>query len=146
MHYLKTSSCLRLSLVPVVLAALLAAAPLPAAAQSADDNWHFSVVPYLWAPTIDATLQFHTPGGANPEVSAKVNPNEYAPYIEMALPLALEARKDKWLAYSDVLYMKLGATDSKVKDVNFGGNRVSTTLDLGTSNDLEVTRERGIST
>jgi len=143
MDSMKTFSCLRLSLLPVALAALLGAAPLPAAAQSADDNWRISVAPYLWLPTFNGTLQFHTPGGTSSTVGFKVNPNEYIPDIEMALPLALEARKGKWLAYSDVLYMSLGANEASVKAVDFNIGRgpidLSKTLNTGTQIDLKAT-------
>lgn len=118
---------------------LCAAAPAGAQSSTTDSGWKFEVTPYLWLPSMSGTLQFHTPGGANPNVGFKINPNEYIPDIEMAVPLVLEARTGKWLAYSDVLYMSLGANASKVKDVNFGGNLVSTTLDLGTSNDIKQT-------
>jgi hypothetical protein len=136
---MKIVRALRSATSAAVLVPLLAM-PLPAAAQSADDKWHLNVMPYLWLPTISGTLKFPSVGSSGgPTVDFKANPNDYIGDIEMALLLALEARKGKWLVYSDVTYMKLGADDSNVKAVNFGGNAISTTLDSGTQTTIQAT-------
>jgi hypothetical protein len=120
--------------------ALLLSAPLPAWPQSADDQWQFSLMPYLWLPTIDGTVQYHGRGAAgDPSVSVKAAPGDYLSDLEMALLLAFEARKGKWLLYSDVTYMKIGADDSSVRAINFGGTRVTTALDTGTQTDIKST-------
>jgi hypothetical protein len=121
------------ALVPALLAALLATAP--AAAQYGGDQWRFSIVPYLWFPTIDATVKLKTPFGS-PEVDVKANPGDYVDDLEMALLLALEARKGKWLVFSDFVYMKLSAASSSVRSVDFGGPVVSSTLNAGTQTDI----------
>jgi len=136
---MKIVRALRSATSAAVLVPLLAM-PLPAAAQSADDKWHFNVMPYLWLPTISGTLQFPSRGSAGgPTVDFKAHPGDYLGDVEMALMLVFEARKGKWLAFSDITYMKLGADDSNVKSVNFGGNAVSTTLDTGTQTDIKAT-------
>ena len=139
---MKTTSSLRRALAPATLALLLAV-PLPAAAQSADDKWQFSLMPYLWLPTIDGTLKFQGRAGGNPEVNVKANPGDYLSDVEMAAMLAFEARKGKWLVYSDVTYMKMGDNASSVRSVNFNPglppNPVSTTLNSGTQTDLYAT-------
>ena len=124
-----------------LLAAALAAAP--AAAQSGGNEWRFSVIPYVWLPTVDTTLKFHTPNG-NPEVNVKVNPDDYLSELEMALLLAFEARKGKWLGFTDVTYMKLSGASSSVRAIDFNlgpgpANPTSTTLDRGTQTDIEAT-------
>jgi len=142
---MRTSSSLRIALMPAVLAVALAAAPLPAAAEPADDNWHFSVMPYLWVPTISGTLQFHGRGAAgDPTVDIKATPGDYLPDLEMALLLAAEGRKGKWLLFSDVNYFKLGIDNSSVRTVDFNVgpgpvNPTSTTLDAGTQTDSYLT-------
>lgn len=131
------------ALMPAALALLLAM-PLPATGQSSDDKWQFTIMPYLWLPTIDGTLQFHGRGGSgNPEVNVKANPGDYLSDVEMALMLAFEARKGKWLVYSDVTYMKMSDNSSSVRSINFNPglppNPVSTTLNAGTQSDLWAT-------
>ena len=100
-------------------------------------------MPYLWLPTIDGTLQFHGRAGGNPEVNVKANPGDYLSDVEMALMLAFEARKGKWLVMSDVTYMKMSDNSSSVRSISFNPgvppNPVSTTLNSGTSTDLYAT-------
>jgi hypothetical protein len=123
--------------------ALMLASPLPAAAQSGGDQWRFSIMPYLWLPTIDATLKFHTRNG-NPEVNAKANPDDYIDKLDMALLLMFEARKGKWLVFTDITYMDLSADRSSVRSVDFnvglGPINVATgTLNTGTETEMQST-------
>ena len=133
---------LRLCLLPAVFAVLLGS-PSVQAAQPAGDEWRFSLMPYLWLPTIDGTFKFQGRAGGSPEVDVKANPGDYLSDVEMALMLAFEARKGKWLVYSDVTYMKMGDNTSSVRSVNFNPglppNPVSTTLNTGTQTDLYAT-------
>jgi hypothetical protein len=131
---MKTFPRVGLYLLPAVLAVLLASPPA-AAAQPACDERRFSLMPYLWLPTIDVTLNLRTPFG-NPEVNAKAHPGDYLSEVEMALMLVFEARKGKWLLFSDVTYMKLSDDTSAVKSVNFGGPVVSSTLNTNTQTDV----------
>ena len=125
------------ALAAPLLAAALAAAP--AAAQSGDE-WRFTVAPYLWLPTIDTTLKFRTPNG-NPEVNIKADPDDYLSDLDMALLLAFEARKGKWLVATDVTYMKLSTDGGAVRAVDFTGPGgripVSAGLDAGTETEIE---------
>jgi hypothetical protein len=140
---MKAGSNIKLALLKALLAVLLAAAALPAAGQAADDRWRISVMPYLWFPTIDGTLRFRFPAG-NPTVDVKANPGDYLDELELALLLAVEARKGRWLLFSDVTYMKLSDTGSSVRAVDFNVgpgpvNPVSTTLNSGTQTDVYTT-------
>ena len=128
------------ALAAPLLAALLA--PAPAAAQSGDE-WRFTVAPYLWLPTIDTTLKFRTPNG-NPEVNIKADPDDYLSDLDMALLLAFEARKGKWLVATDITYLKLSTDGSAVRAVEFNvgpGGRipVSAGLNAGTETEIEST-------
>jgi hypothetical protein len=133
---------MRLYLLPAVTILSLASPPA-AAAEPADDKWQFMVMPYLWLPTIDATLKFKGRAGGSPEVDVKANPGDYLSEVEMAGMLAFEARKGKWLVYSDITYMKLSDDSSSVRSINFNPglppNPVSTTLNSGTSTDVYAT-------
>jgi hypothetical protein len=85
-------------------------------------------------------MQYHGRGAAgDPSVSVKATPGDYLSDLDMALLLAFEARKGKWLLYTDVTYMKIGADNSSVRAVNFGGTRVTTSLDAGTQTDIKST-------
>ena len=61
---MKKSATLAASLVGLL-------APLHVAAQAAGDEWKFSLMPYLWLPSLDGSLRYGPPsaGGATPKVS-----------------------------------------------------------------------------
>jgi len=117
-----------------VLAALLGfAIPLEA---HAEEGWTFSLTPYLWLPNINGSLKYAIPpgGGARPEVDT--GPNNYLENLSFALMLAGEARKGKWSAFTDLIYLDFDSEKSAVKAVNFGGDRVSTSLGGSTRSSL----------
>jgi hypothetical protein len=118
-----------------ILAALLTAAALQGRAY-AEEGWSFSLTPYIWLPNINGTLKYSIPpgGGARPEVDT--GPNNYLENLSFALMLAGEARKGKWSAFTDLIYLDFDKEGSTVKAVNFGGDRVSTSLNTSTKSAL----------
>ena len=126
---------------PALAATLLAAGP--AAAQSAGDEWRFTVAPYLWLPTIDSTVKLQTPNGTA-EVSTKVKPENYLDDLDFALLIALEARKGKWLVATDYTFMNISTGGSTLKTVEFdlgpqGRIPVSAGVNTGTQTKLYTT-------
>jgi len=117
------------------LRAVLLAFIIPTGAH-ADDGWTFSITPYLWLPNINGQLKYAIPpdGGGRPEVDT--GPNNYLENLSFALMLAGEARKGKWSAFTDLIYLDFDAEKSAVKAVNFGGDRVSTSLSGSTRSSL----------
>jgi len=118
-----------------LVAALLAATAFLGEA-SAEEGWTFSLTPYIWLPNINGTLKYAIPpgGGGRPEV--ETGPNDYLENLSFALMLAGEARKGKWSIFSDLIYLDFDSESSTVKAVNFGGDRVSTSLNAATSSSL----------
>ena len=117
-----------------LLAALLVFT-LPLGAR-AEEGWTFSLTPYIWLPNINGQLKYAIPpgGGGRPEVDT--GPNNYLENLSFALMLAGEARKGKWSAFTDLIYLDFDSEKSAVKAVNFGGDRVSTTLNSSTRSSL----------
>ena len=118
-----------------ILAAFLAATALLGEA-SAQESWNFSLTPYIWLPNINGTLKYAIPpgGGGRPEV--ETGPNDYLENLSFALMLAGDARKGKWSVFTDLIYLDFDSEGSTVKAVNFGGERVSTTLNASTRSSL----------
>lgn len=112
--------------------ALALCVPLGAAAQSASDDWKFALTPYLWLPNINGTLKYGVPPGAGGSPEVEVGPNDYLINLNAVLMLAGEARKGKWSLFTDFIYLDISSEGSSVKSVDFGGTRVSTTIDAGT--------------
>jgi hypothetical protein len=124
----------------MVLLALITAAifTVTAQAQSAApaDPWKFSITPYFWAPNINGTLKYSVPPGAGGSPSVEVGPNDWLESLSAALLISGEVRKDRWLAFTDFIYLDFSSEDSAVKSVNFGGSSVSSSANVATSSSL----------
>ena len=134
----------RHAVIAATLGALLLSAPLHAIAQTAAEKWTFSVMPYLWLPSMDGTLRYGPPaaGGASPNVS--VDADTLLGALDMAFMIAAEARKGRWLIATDVIYLDLSSDSSAVRSIDFNPgsgpvNIASTALDAGTQTNLKGT-------
>jgi|KBSSwiStaDraftv2_1062776.scaffolds.fasta_scaffold270605_1 hypothetical protein len=110
---------LRLQRCALILATTLVLASVTtAAAQDTDDGkWHFIITPYLWLPDINGTLQYTDPAGSGGTLSAEAKPNNYLQSLDFAAMFAAEARKDRFLVFSDYMYLHFGGHDAVVKSV-----------------------------
>ena len=130
----------RKRIVPgMVLLTLITAAILTVSAQAQSaaptSPWSFSITPYLWMPSINGTLNYGVPpGGGGPSV--EVAPDNYLDSLEAALMISGEVRKDRWLVFTDFIYLDFSGEDSKVESINFGGSAVSSSANVSTSSSL----------
>ena len=137
LHHILTG---RRRILPVmVLLTLITAAILTVSAQAQSaaptSPWSFSITPYLWMPSIDGTLNYGVPpGGGGPSV--EVAPDNYLDSLEAALMISGEVRKDRWLVFTDFIYLDFSGEDSKVESINFGGSAVSSSANASTSSSL----------
>jgi hypothetical protein len=93
----------------------------------------FTLQPYLWLPTIKGDLRYTTlPNGSSGSPEIEVDPDDLLESLDMAVLLVAEVRKGKWSFAADFTYLDVSSSESTVKEVNFGGNVVSTSLDIGT--------------
>ena len=111
-------------------------------AQAADEKWTFSVMPYVWLPSIGGTLNYSTPaGGGTPTVT--MDPDTWLKGLDMAFLISGEARKGRWLAATDYIYLDLGVDTSRVESVDFSvgtGRRervFNTAVDTGTQTKIK---------
>jgi hypothetical protein len=126
----------------VVLTAITAAiftAPAQAQTAAPHEQWKFSITPYLWLPNVNGTLKYSIPPGAGGSPEVETGPNDYLQNLQAVIMLSGEARKDRWSVFTDVIYLAFTDEDSKVQSVNFGGNLVSSSLNLATSSSLRGT-------
>ncbi len=129
----------RIVTVLILLAAIAAAIfTAPAQAQSVEpaDQWTFSVTPYLWLPNVNGTLKYNIPPGAPASPEVETGPNNYLENLQAVIMISGEVRKDKWSVFTDLIYLDFEDQKSSVKAVDFGGSRVSSSLNVGTSSSL----------
>jgi len=109
----------------------------------ASDEWKFSVMPYLWLPSINGTLRYGPPAtnGATPTVS--MDNSSVLSDLDMAFMIMGVVQKGRWSIATDYLYADIGTSNSAIKNVNFNPgpgpiNVFNTSLNLGTQSDLKA--------
>jgi hypothetical protein len=113
------ANLIKLSTWRVITAATLAFA----AGTSQAEDWQFSVTPYLWLPNIEGNGTTESPagGGGGGEPSFEVGPVDYLEHLNLLLMAAGEARRGRWSARSDVIYINFSNERSTVKSVSGPG-------------------------
>jgi len=126
----------------MILLVTIFAAIFPASAQAEstapDDQWKFSITPYLWLPNINGTLKYNIPPGSGGSPEVETGPNNYLQNLQTVILVSGEVRKDRWLAFTDIIYLDFANQKSNVKAVNFGGDFVSSSVNLVTSSSLKA--------
>jgi hypothetical protein len=122
----------------VAVAATALVASMAANAQESSGEWKFSLMPYMWLPTIKTTLDFGPVAASRLESEISMAPNEWLPHLKMGGLLAGEARYGKWLMAGDYVYMNLGGSSSKTNTSNLGSGPVQI-VDLGSDTSLKST-------
>jgi len=115
---------------PFTSALVLAGAaltPVAAQAQTAADKWQWELAMYGWFPAISGSTQFPT-GASGP--SFDVSASDVIDALKMAFMGQIEARKDKWGVWSDLVYSDLGGDKSGSHDFSIGGHPVSASANL----------------
>jgi hypothetical protein len=128
------------------LTGALLLSPLGAQAQTTADpgGWKFSVMPYLWLPTVDGKFNFGPPPPGSGSAQVKLDAGNYLDSLDMAVMLSGAARKDRWVIGTDLMYLHFSDTKSKVEsvDLNPGSgpvNVATSSLNAGASADLKGT-------
>src|SRR5690348_17315073 len=108
----------RAALSALILATTAAvAAPVKAADDVDDGKWHFTVTPYRWLPDLTGTVTYTNAAGTGGTITSEAKPSSYLESLDFAAMFAAEARKGRWLAFSDYMYLHLGGHGSSVKSV-----------------------------
>ena len=108
--------------VGAMVAALgLVAAPVSAfqsvpAEAMFDGQWHFSVTPYAWLPTIYTSATF-----GPMQINTHETVMDYWSHLSFAFFIAAEARKGDWSAFADYNYVKFSGANSGLKPIDRPG-------------------------
>ena len=105
---MKADREMKMRFFATVLAGLAVIFPQIVSAQAAADDWSYSVMPYLWLPTVKATLNFDAK-------SVETKPDSYLDNLDFAGMLSGAARKGRWVIGSDLMYMHFSDSQSKVR-------------------------------
>lgn len=132
------------ALVVTAIASLSAGVEARTPSDPYDGRWHFHLMPYLWLPnangSIDTTVGgLPGPAGGQPvsvDVSAKVDPGDYLSNLQAAIMLIGEARRGDWSLFTDVMYVDFGDQDARLRSITGPLGEVSATLSREAKIDL----------
>ena len=113
-----------------VARACLAATLLPGTAPAQTSDWHFGAALYGWFPSLGGTTTFPAASGGS---SVNVDIDTILDSLQFVFMGTLEARRGRWGAFTDVVYLDLGKNRSETRDIAIGGG----TLPDGASASLD---------
>lgn len=89
--------------VVVLITAVLLASTIAAHAQEAkfDEEWHFTIVPYLWLPSVNGKMNVSLPQGSSSD-DFKICSSDYFSNLTFAAMLSMELEKGRWSLVSDI--------------------------------------------
>ena len=130
----------RIALTGVALCVSAALLPARAVAEPPDswqlsDSWRFGVVLYGYLPTVGVKMTL--PNGASSDVSVGIE--KIIDHLKMGFFGAAEAQKGRWGAFTDVLYMNVGATPTSTRNFTLGSGPLPADVNASTTIDLKAT-------
>lgn len=117
--------------------ALLAASSLalsPAAGAQSGDAWQFAGTIYGYFPTLGGKTTFPQPTDGT---SVTIDANKVLEDLKFVFMGSLDARKGRWGAFTDVIYMDLGNSTSGTRDFTLGGHDLPADVQANVSYDLK---------
>lgn len=123
----------------IALLALLTICTNATAAEEDQDNWSFTLTPYMWLPTISADLSYDPPpdgGGGGPSID--VGPTDWLDLLNGVAMIGGSARHGKFALHADFVWLSLKSENDKVVAVRDGGFvPVDASLNLGTETNFD---------
>jgi hypothetical protein len=116
-------------LASATLAILAAAAPARAQVVATTpptvepSGWTFAVAPYVWLPTLRATLNANTPRRGTVATTISAGPGDIIPKLNFQVMVGGEARYDRFTIMSDLIYVNASLTTSTSHVASFNPGR-----------------------
>jgi hypothetical protein len=110
-------------------------APRPAVAGDISEDWRFAATVYLWLPGIDGHSKFPADGGTSIDVDGSV----ILDHLRMVGMGSFSVRKERWGAFTDIVYLDLGASRSRARNLSIGGRTLPASVTVDTDYDFRAT-------
>ena len=98
--------------VLVVMLIISSAAAAEALEPKLDDDWHFTLVPYLWLPSVNGKMNIDVPQGASNDFN--VGSSSYLDNLKFAALVAMELNKGNWSLFTDFMYVNFSDSNRPV--------------------------------
>src|SRR5262245_58102309 len=89
-------------------------------AQSGEDDWKFQAVIYLYLPAVAGDTTFPSSGGGSGG-GASVDPSKILDNLNLAFMGSFGIDKGPWGAFTDVIYLDIGDSESPSRSFTIGG-------------------------
>jgi hypothetical protein len=104
-------------------------------AQENPDEWQFSATVYGWLPDIGGHTDFGVGGGQTIDIDvSKILDN-----LKMTFQGSFEVHKGHWGAFTDLVYLDVGASKSQTRNLEFNGNPLPAAVTADVDLDLKST-------
>lgn len=110
-------------------------APSGAAAQEISDDWQFAATLYGWFPDIGGHTEFPLVG----EGRIAVDIGTILDNLKMTGQGSFEIQKGQWGAFSDIVYLDVGASKSQTRNVEIDGEPLPSGVTAAADFDLKST-------
>ena len=121
-----------LSVAALLAVALLAHTTVACAEDSkSQDEWRFTLIPYIWLPSVSGTMKVGLAGGGRSD-SVDLSSGNYLENLQIAGMLSFTAAKERWSILSDMLYVNFSDSKAEVRFPGFGiGSGLAINADTG---------------
>lgn len=106
-------------------------------------GWTFNVAPYLWLPSVNATLNYNLPSALNGRLPTDLSagPGDILSHLNFATMVAADAQYGRFSLLTDFIYLNVSATNSHFRSIDFAGLPslpISGAAELGNSTSLNA--------
>ncbi|MGP8101913.1 MAG: hypothetical protein ACLQHL_14330 [Candidatus Cybelea sp.] len=103
-----------------------------------DGQWHITLAPYVWLPTLHGTLQYNVPNvrfraGQTGVINFQSTPSDYVSKLNSAVMGALDVRQGNWDVFGDYIYANATANAGQSAVISGPLGRRQLRVNLGTS-------------
>jgi hypothetical protein len=95
----------------------------PGEAAAGSTGWIFNVAPYLWLPSVNATLNYTLPAALDGRLPTGVSagPGDILSHLNFATMVAADAQYGRFSLLTDFIYLNVGAVNSHFRSIDFAG-------------------------
>lgn len=117
----------------VALCGLFGLLPASASAESGSEGWQWGATLYVWLPSVGGESSFPTDGSSPP---IEISTDAMLDSINMAFMGALEGRNGRWGMATDVIYLDMGASQQRSRDLSIGSIELPASVNADLKADL----------
>jgi hypothetical protein len=108
-------------------------APVCVRAQDISDEWQFGATIYGWLPDIAGKASF--PSGGSSDINVDIS--TILDQLKMTGQGSFEIQKGRWGAFTDIVYLDVGDSKSRTRNIEIGGQPLPGTVEARVNFDLK---------